>query len=105
MDTRTRFEAFLGKRQRYIHAGFDPFRGTGMNIHPEPFRPPFGKRRKATRGGRWNIRKLAQYQSDGLYWHAYANGKCATYNSRFATQQEALAWACAMLKRAEEATR
>lgn len=96
-DTRTDQERQLGRVQRYVNAGYDPFRWRNAggrwskNRVPADFRRPPGM--KPVKGGRWGVRKLAVRTRDGLQWQAYNRGTLKGASARFATQAEAVAHA------------
>lgn len=108
-DVRSRAERQLGRTQRYVHAGYGPFRwrnGGGRwskNRVPADFRKPRGM--KSVKGGRWGVRKIAASTPDGLQWHAYNRGTLKGASARFATQAEAVAHAQKMAAMRRELTK
>lgn len=108
-DVRSRAERRLGRTQRYVHAGVDPFRwrngggGWSVNRVPAEFRKAPGV--KPVKGGRWGVRKLAARTRDGLQWHAYTRGTLKGASARFATQAEAVAHAQKMAAMRRELTK
>lgn len=63
---------------------------------PPTFRPPGGVPRKPVAGGRWQVRNVAPNTSDRKPWQAKTKGTASHLNRRFATHQEAIAWAAAV---------
>ena len=96
-DTRTREERALGRRQRYVHSGFDPIwklhnYAAPPRLHRNPapmeFRKPKGL--KPVKGGRWGVRKLACDTPNGWQWEAYCKGTMKGASGRFPTHKLAI---------------
>lgn len=62
------------------------------NGDPQSFRPPFGKMRKAVKGGRWKVRRVS-ISSHGRRWRAWTEGNAKYFNRYFHTHGEAIDWA------------
>lgn len=93
-DTRTPEEARKGRRQKYVHAGWQERWATGRNMRPAQFHSPFDSTpRKRVNGGRWGVRKMAMRTREGFQWEAYTRGSLRALNRRFPNQQQAVEYA------------